>query len=118
MDAMREYAEQGGKLLAECGGMIYLSRSFTNRTGDKHYRMACVLPLDCTMEGARLHLGYRKMRFNGNEWRGHEFHYSDNKESKLWLAYRLRDALLAQGLYLYSMKTYTMAGGKSRGSAI
>ena len=41
-----------------------------------------------------------------------------NKESKLWLAYRLRDALLAQSLYLYSMKTYTMAGGKSRGSAI
>ena len=77
MDALREYAEQGEKILAECGGMIYLSRSLTNQTGDKHYQMACVLPLDCTMEGARLHLGYRKMRFNGNEWRGHEFHYSD-----------------------------------------
>lgn len=77
LDALREYTEQDGKILAECGGMIYLSRSLTNRTGDKHYRMAGVLPLDCTMEGARLHLGYRKMFCKGNEWRGHEFHYSD-----------------------------------------
>lgn len=77
LDALREYTEQDGKILAECGGMIYLSRSLTNRTGDKYYRMAGVLPLDCTMEGARLHLGYRKMFCKGNEWRGHEFHYSD-----------------------------------------
>ena len=41
-----------------------------------------------------------------------------NKESKLWLAYRLRDALLAQRLYVSAMEFYVMVGGKSRGSAI
>lgn len=41
-----------------------------------------------------------------------------NKENKLWLAYRLRDALLGEMMYIYSMKAYVSAGGKSRGSAI
>ena len=41
-----------------------------------------------------------------------------DKESKLWQAYRLRDALLAQELYINAMKFYVMAGAKSRGSAI
>lgn len=80
MEALKEYAEQGGKVLAECGGMIYLCRSLTNRTGDKQYPMSGVLPLDCTMVGARLHLGYRKMQIGGIEWKGHEFHYSDMTE--------------------------------------
>ena len=80
MNALKEYAEQGGKVLAECGGMIYLCRSLTNRKGDKQYPMSDVLPLDCTMVGAKLHLGYRKMQIGGNEWKGHEFHYSDVTE--------------------------------------
>ena len=41
-----------------------------------------------------------------------------NKESRLWLAYRLRDALLGEMMYITAMKTYALAGGKSRGSAI
>lgn len=41
-----------------------------------------------------------------------------SKENKLWLAYRLRDALLGEMMYIYSMKAYVSAGGKSRGSAI
>ena len=77
MDELRTYAEQGGRILAECGGMIFLSRTLTNRQGDKTYRMSGVLPLHCTMEGARLHLGYRKMAVANDEWCGHEFHYSD-----------------------------------------
>ena len=81
MAALKEYAEKGGKILAECGGLIYLCSSLTNRMGDKLYQMSGVLPLDCTMVGARLHLGYRKMMLDGNEWRGHEFHYSNLKQS-------------------------------------
>ena len=41
-----------------------------------------------------------------------------NKENRLWLAYRLRDALLAEQMYIMSMTVYVDAGGKSRGSAI
>ena len=41
-----------------------------------------------------------------------------DKESKLWSAYRLRDALIAQATYMTAMKEYVKMGGKSRGSAI
>jgi cobyrinic acid a,c-diamide synthase len=32
--------------------------------------------MKATMQGARLHLGYRTVRYAGEEWPGHEFHYS------------------------------------------
>lgn len=77
MEALRNYAEDGGKILAECGGMMFLTRSLTARQGGTAYGMAGILPLDCTMVGARLHLGYRRLVYHGMELRGHEFHYSD-----------------------------------------
>ena len=70
-----QYAEAGGRILAECGGMMYLGRSLTDQEG-KVWPMAGVLPIECTMQGARLHLGYRRMTIGGTEFRGHEFHYS------------------------------------------
>ncbi|MBR2024568.1 MAG: oxidoreductase, partial [Clostridia bacterium] len=40
------------------------------------------------------------------------------RESQLYLAYRLRDALIAQSTYMVAMNEYVKLGGKSRGSAI
>ena len=68
--AIKEYAESGGKILAECGGMIYLTEGIDSK------RMCGVLPLKTTMENARLTLGYRKVAFPDLKIRGHEFHYS------------------------------------------
>lgn len=68
--AIKEYVDNGNKLLAECGGMIYLTDEIDGK------EMCGVLPLKTTMEGARLKLGYRKICFPGIELRGHEFHYS------------------------------------------
>lgn len=82
MEQLCDYVEAGGRLLAECGGMIYLCRSLTNRAGDKHYSMAGLLPMDCTMEQARLHLGYRRVCCGEETWQGHEFHYSALKQSE------------------------------------
>lgn len=71
------YAENGGRILAECGGMIYLCKSLIQKDGTRH-AMCAVLPMDCTMEGAHLHLGYRSLTdASGNQFKGHEFHYSE-----------------------------------------
>ena len=75
LQSIRDYAESGGRMLAECGGMIYLSQGMTLQDGT-HCPLAGVLPIRTTMQGARLHLGYRRMQLNGHEWLGHEFHYS------------------------------------------
>lgn len=80
IEAIREYVECGGKVLAECGGMLFLARSLTARQGGTAYAMAGVLPLDATMAGARLRSGYRRIAYNGLELKGHEFHYSSVAE--------------------------------------
>lgn len=58
------------RILAECGGMMYLSRAIDD------VPMTGLLPFATSMEGARLHLGYRQMEWKGEMLRGHEFHYS------------------------------------------
>lgn len=68
--SVRDYAEAGGRILAECGGMIYLGREIDGE------EMCGVFPLNITMEGARLSLGYRTVDIDGLKLRGHEFHYS------------------------------------------
>ena len=77
MSSIRDFALAGGRILAECGGMIYLSKALTS-AGGARTEMCGVLPIEPTMEGAKLHLGYRSVKLSsGAEFRGHEFHYSD-----------------------------------------
>lgn len=74
--AIKEYAEGGGRIIAECGGMMYLCQKIV--TDDGEYPMCGVLPYTITARSAdrRLSLGYRRFLLNGKEYRGHEFHYT------------------------------------------
>jgi cobyrinic acid a,c-diamide synthase len=75
--AVRRFAAHGRPVLAECGGLLYLTRTL-----DGH-AMCGVLPADGRMTG-RLRLGYRcaeaavgsAVAGRGITVRGHEFHYS------------------------------------------
>ena len=73
---IRDYAEHGGHILAECGGMMYLCQSIV--TDDGEYPMCDVLPYRITARKAdrKLSLGYRRFLLDGKEYRGHEFHYT------------------------------------------
>ncbi len=73
--SIKEYIMEGGKAVAECGGMMYLCNAIRNEEG-KSFEMCGVLPQDATMEGKRLHIGYREFEYAGQQVRGHEFHYS------------------------------------------
>lgn len=75
LESIRRYAAGGGRILAECGGLIYLCRGLLDAAG-VHHDMCGVLPMTATMEGARLHLGYRSLTLGGLRLHGHEFHYS------------------------------------------
>ena len=74
--AIRDYAEQGGRIVAECGGMMYLCEKIVTDDGD--YPMCGVLPYSITARKAdrKLSLGYRRFVLDGKEYRGHEFHYT------------------------------------------
>lgn len=69
--SIKDFAENNGKILAECGGMIYLTQDINGK------KMCGLLPLSTTMNDAKLTLGYRKIIFPNLELKGHEFHYSN-----------------------------------------
>lgn len=73
--SIRAYVEGGGKVLAECGGMMYLSKMIKDEKGVA-YPMVGVFNQEATFEGMRLKLGYRQIEYNGMHLKGHEFHYS------------------------------------------
>lgn len=75
LEALRSYTAAGGKILAECGGMMYLGQTIADGQG-KPYEMAGIIDLRTTMENQGLSLGYRTLSLPGGPASGHEFHYS------------------------------------------
>lgn len=73
--AIRDYSKQGGRVMAECGGMMYLGNVITDQEGNRHH-MCGVLDLETSMVDSRLSLGYRKVQIADAVLKGHEFHYS------------------------------------------
>ena len=74
--AIKAFAEKGGRIVAECGGMMYLCQSIIDDEGE--HPMCGVLPYQITArkQDRKLSLGYRRFMLDGQEYRGHEFHYS------------------------------------------
>lgn len=75
LQSVRDYAEAGGKVLAECGGMMYLCREIRSTEGVS-YPMVGLLNQSATMEQMKLRLGYRTLHYKEHLLKGHEFHYS------------------------------------------
>lgn len=73
--AIFDFAKQGGKIFAECGGMMYLGKHIRNKEGEA-FDMCGIFNYDTTMENMKLHLGYREVTLGESIIRGHEFHYS------------------------------------------
>ncbi len=82
--AVRRFAEGGGTIYAECGGMMYLTRGIRDFNGLLH-EMVGLFPAEATMQRTGMTLGYRSLEVAqpcvigeaGLTARGHEFHYSE-----------------------------------------
>ena len=83
LQSVRDAAGRGLPVYAECGGLMYLGRSLSDLDGQQ-FPMVGVIPVVSSMEGRRLHLGYREVSAcgdgpllrSGEQVRGHEFHWS------------------------------------------
>jgi cobyrinic acid a,c-diamide synthase len=73
--SIRAFCENGGKVIAECGGMMYLGKELVDAEG-KNYSMVNFLDIETSMQHAKLSLGYRNIVINNRSLNGHEFHYS------------------------------------------
>ena len=81
--AIRQFAERGGTIYAECGGMMYLTQAIRDFEGKSH-EMVGLFAAEAVMRKPGLTLGYRTVELSqgcilgasGAIARGHEFHYS------------------------------------------
>lgn len=73
--ALRAHHAAGRPLLAECGGMMGLFDTLTDRQGQVH-RVAGLMPGSTTMQPRLQALGLQTVQTPEGELRGHSFHYS------------------------------------------
>lgn len=80
--SLKEYCAKGGRVIAECGGMMFLSNAIVDTDGTT-WPMAGILDQDISLQNMKLNLGYRCIELQtGSQTtpqlslRGHEFHYS------------------------------------------
>ncbi|MBL0143988.1 MAG: cobyrinate a,c-diamide synthase [Betaproteobacteria bacterium] len=97
-ESLRRAIEGGLPVNAECGGLMYLSRSLSWR--GHTWEMVGAIPADVVMQAKPVGKGYMRLAETGDHpWgsgegtqiRAHEFHYSrlDNVDPDLRFAYRV-----------------------------
>jgi cobyrinic acid a,c-diamide synthase len=82
-DSLRAFQRQGGRLFAECGGLMYCCRELVDSDG-RAFPMLDLLPARTVMQKRLAALGYVTWRAvgatplgpPGTEIRGHVYHYS------------------------------------------
>ncbi|HEU5189009.1 MAG TPA: cobyrinate a,c-diamide synthase [Methylomirabilota bacterium] len=97
--AVRDFAEGGGAVYAECGGLMYLAEALEDLAGDP-FPMVGLLPATVRMRPRRMTLSYTEVTLQadsplgaaGTLARGHEFHFStlDPVPPSVERVYRLR----------------------------
>ncbi len=80
IESIRKFEKGGGKLIAECGGMMYLGTS-VELQDDSTHQMIGIFDYKTSLKNMKLKLGYRSVYVDGEEYKGHEFHYSVVSES-------------------------------------
>jgi cobyrinic acid a,c-diamide synthase len=109
--SVRKAVDEGMPIYAECGGLMYLTRSISGYKGEKKARkMAGIIEADTVMTG-RLTLNYTHAQCNGpifgnTRLRGHEFHYSSIEN------------IAADSRFAYSMKKGRGVTGNQDGFVI
>jgi cobyrinic acid a,c-diamide synthase len=102
-EAMRaeiaRFADRGGAIYAECGGLMYLTRAIVTQNGTRH-AMVGVVPAEAVMCDRLQALGYVEVETQektilgpaGLRFRGHQFRYSELRDlaSDVETVYTLR----------------------------
>ncbi len=110
--ALRAHHALRKPILAECGGMMALLETLTDKHGQQH-KMAALLPGDTAMQARFQALGTQAVDLGYGELRGHSFHFSRlttavaashhgvDQNGKEGEAVYCRDGLTASYLHFY-----------------
>lgn len=119
IESIRQAKDAGIKILAECGGFLYLHRTLEDPQGRK-WPMAGLINADAFQTKKLSRFGYITLRKNEYEMtlpdikiRGHEFHYWDSTDpgsswiaekplsSKKWACMHVNEQMIAGFAHLY-----------------
>jgi len=98
--ALRRHVNSGKPAYAECGGMLYLLESMTDKEG-KRATLAGVLPGHAIMQPRLQSLGYHTAPLPGGKLRGHTFHHSTIETALAAAAHTERAPTGAPGEAIY-----------------
>ena len=123
--SIREFHDNGGYIMAECGGFMYLHDAIEDKQG-RAYPMAGIIPGSCRWTGRPVRFGYIELHAGQYGIRGHEFHYydSDNNGEDIdvskpstgstYKAMYHNDRMLAGFPHLYYPSLSVSRSGRSR----
>ncbi len=86
--AIKSFADQGGMIYGECGGLMYLSKAIIDFDKNK-YPMIGILDLAVEMTSRLQHFGYVAVKYHGKEFKAHEFHRSRVIQNNNEMAYEI-----------------------------
>ncbi|MDY7579530.1 cobyrinate a,c-diamide synthase [Herbaspirillum sp. RTI4] len=106
--ALQQHIAQGKTLYAECGGLLYLLESLTDRAGQRA-AMTGLLPGHATLQSRLQGLGYQSLSLPGGTLRTHTFHHSTLTTPLTAVAHgeRLHNTSAGEGLYRQGRITAT-----------
>ena len=76
IQSVEAFIDNNKIVIGECGGMMYLGNEIVDENG-KGETMCGIFNISTSFEKKKLHLGYRRINWDGLEIKGHEFHYSN-----------------------------------------
>ena len=84
---IKQFADRGGKIIAEGGSLCLLSQSVVLRRGGTSYQMAGIFPFHISMDTARLQSGLRKVEIGSIQLHGYECRYAEITNSEALQSY-------------------------------
>ena len=104
--ALRDHFRQGKPIYAECGGLLYLLESISNKTGECG-KMLGLIPGHAVMQDRLQGLGYQSAPMPGGVLRSHTFHHSIIETSVKPIAHGERLYNTSPGEAIYRIKKLT-----------
>jgi len=104
--ALQEHYQQGKPIYAECGGLLYLLESITNKAGECG-NMVGLMPGRAVMQNRLQGLGCQSAPMPGGVLRSHTFHHSTIETSLVPIAYGERLSDTSPGEAIFQIKRLT-----------
>lgn len=104
--ALHEHYRQGKPIYAECGGMLYLLESITNKAGECG-NMVGLMPGSAVMQSRLQGLGCQSVPMPGGVLRSHTFHHSTIETSLAPIAHGERLYNTSPGEAIYRINKLT-----------